>query len=367
MTKSVLLKESKQINYKPFGNIIRLASIPKANYENPFSLLLYRHLEGFGVQLISGSSFSYRWLRNNRGKVDIIHLHWPSQLYSRSNVFRFCGALTRYAWLLALARIWGYKIIWTAHNLFPHERNNIFLEYLARLYTVWISHAILLNFESAADYFSKFFFRRSGLYCTHHGNYIEWYPNRISKEDARRILRISDDKFVYLIFGVIRKYKGIEEAIYSFKRISTEGDVLVIVGYCSDKDYEKQLRLLYGNNPRIILITEFIKDDEVQIYFNAADIVLLPHSNVFTSGSLLLAMGFSKPVIAPSIGAITEIVDESFAVTYEPTEKGGMAKAMYKAKSLDRGRASQAAYNRAMDFSWDEIAAKTYEILQSLR
>jgi len=171
---------------------------------------------------------------------------------------------------------------------------------------------------------------------------------------------------VYLIFGQIRRYKGIKGAIISFKKVSSEGDILLVAGAYKDRDYEKEVRKLCEDKPNIILIPKFIEDSEVQLYFNAADVILFPYLRIFTSGNLFLALSFGKPIVAPAMGCIPELVDKSFALLYDPKSKDGLSEAMLQAKSLDMSKASQAAYRRALDFSWSENAEKTYKVLESL-
>jgi beta-1,4-mannosyltransferase len=75
---------------------------------------------------------------------------------------------------------------------------------------------------------------------------------------------------------------------------------------------------------------EFIPDNEVQYFFNACDIVVLPYKKILTSGSVLLALSFGSFILAPSIGNITEIMDERIGYFYNPN---------YKITALDLERA----------------------------
>ena len=56
----------------------------------------------------------------------------------------------------------------------------------------------------------------------------------------------------------------------------------------------------------IYLYNRFVADDELQVFFNAADVMVLPFERIENSGSAILAMGFAKPIIAPARGVLTK-------------------------------------------------------------
>ena len=101
-----------------------------------------------------------------------------------------------------------------------------------------------------------------------HPNYIGFYPNTISKVDARIKLNIDQDKKVFLFFGGIRLNKGIEQLIRAFHQIKDENILLVIVGRpWPPVSYYQNLVDLASNDLRIRWYPTYIPTDEVQLYF----------------------------------------------------------------------------------------------------
>ena len=113
------------------GRQLTMVQIPDRSRLNP-ALDLYREaLTAAGARVQSHDLYprpsgrpalSIRWLLVNAGKVDVIHFHWFQQLYLSG--FRLTTAV-RFSWFaakLALARLLGFTISWTVHNLDPHER-----------------------------------------------------------------------------------------------------------------------------------------------------------------------------------------------------------------------------------------------------
>ena len=136
------------------------------------------------------------------------------------------------------------------------------------------------------------------------------------------------NEIVFGFFGNIKAYKGIFDLIDAFKRLK-EGRVrLLLVGKAENIYIEKRLRKIAEKDKRISLCLGFIPKDEIQIYINCMDVVVLPFKKVLTSGSVLLSMSYGKPVIAPVIGCIGEILESNNNFLYEPNNLKSLISAM---------------------------------------
>lgn len=113
----------------------------------------------------------------------------------------------------------------------------------------------------------------------------------------------------------------------------------------------------------IIFDNRSIPDDEVSMYFDAADVVCLPFKTITTSGSVILAATYGKPIVTPRLGAIQDIPRE-VGVLYDPSQKDAVLHALEQAlESPSRRQAMAAASRRYADtLSWDKIAASTYAV-----
>ena len=60
----------------------------------------------------------------------------------------------------------------------------------------------------------------------------------------------------------------------------------------------------------MILRIQFIPDEEMELYFKAADVLVLPYKEIFQSGVLFLAYSFGLPVIATDVGSFREDIVE---------------------------------------------------------
>ena len=55
---------------------------------------------------------------------------------------------------------------------------------------------------------------------------------------------------------------------------------------------------------------EYVPDEETELYFKAADVLILPYTHVFQSGVLFLAYSFGLPAIAADVGNLREEIIE---------------------------------------------------------
>ena len=107
-------------------------------------------------------------------------------------------------------------------------------------------------------------------------------------------------------------------------------------------------------------------DEDVQIYMNAADIVVFPFRDIFTSGSVLLAMSFAKPLIIPDIESLDDVIKFGGAITYDPKDNKGLKKALTEALTADFQQLGKKSFQEAQRLSWDSIASETAKLYNQI-
>ena len=115
-------------------------------YTNSF----YTALENRGGNVIQGV-FAGRWLLNNLAKNDVVHFHWPSLLYARQgNSKKLIRSFLRFVLLLSIISLKRVKIVWTAHNLLPHQACELpVLDIIARHIVIALAAHIYVHGEEA--------------------------------------------------------------------------------------------------------------------------------------------------------------------------------------------------------------------------
>ena len=327
---------------------------------NPYAGLLDRALHPHDIHLELGDyGFAPSWLEARRSTHEVIHLNWLHAFYRRDDLASTMAAYHNFAENLHVARRLGYRIVWTLHNLYPHERPFPQVDHMARLLVGDHADVVFAHCEHAAD------LARERFYCgdvrvVPHGNFIDIYPNELTRADARAQLDLDADAFVYLFFGNARGYKSIETLIDAFADLPSGDAVLgLMLRTASDPAYGRKLTARAADDSRVrVWTSDYFGIDEFQLYLNSADVVVLPFSEVLTSGSAITALGFGRPLIVPALGCLPELVDEAVGITYDPTSRKGLKKAMESIRQRDLAVAGAAARARAESLDWGGIATR---------
>ncbi|MEO7908848.1 MAG: glycosyltransferase, partial [Roseiflexaceae bacterium] len=264
--------------------------------------------------------------------------------------------------LLALLRMRGVRLIWTAHNLEPHELYHPTWGFLVyRLVARW-SAAIIAHSRAARELLEARYGALPACQVIPIGNYIGLYGPTRERAISRAALGLPPDGPVLLNLGALRPYKNIEGLIDAFARLPepTRG-TLLIAGVAKSPAYAEQLRHHAASVPGVRLHTQFIADPDLPTYLAAADLVVLPYRKMLTSAMLLCALSYERPVVAPAFGAVRELLHEGqtgflFAPGDDNSLRAALERALGHAKLPMIGTAGLAL---AREFAWPKIAEMT--------
>jgi glycosyltransferase involved in cell wall biosynthesis len=128
------------------------------------------------------------------------------------------------------------------------------------------------------------------------------------------------------------------------------------------KSYVEKIWILATGDPRIRISARAIPDEDLQLYINAADILAFPFRHVLTSGSVILAMSFGRPVIVPNLGCLPELVGDDAGIAYDPANPEGLVVALQQATESDLASMGAAAARRVNTVSWRSLAQETAKV-----
>jgi len=274
---------------------------------NPYTRLLYEAVEEHGVEV---EDFTLQ--RALRGGYDLWHLHWPDDFLSYRSPGTALAYVAAELALMAQARVRGTRIIWTIHDLGPHESPHPWLErvfwplFLSMVdgYVTLSEHAR----DAALDRFPRL--RSVPGAVVPHGHYRPAYPPPVSRGTARDRWGLSEDAPVIAFLGRIRPYKNVEGLISAFRGLEGPDARLLVAGNPSSDALADRIRSAAAADDRIQLVLRFLPEDEIPSLIGAADLVALPYEDILHSGSALLALSFDRPVLVPARGAMGELREE---------------------------------------------------------
>ncbi|RKY03993.1 glycosyl transferase family 1 [Candidatus Poribacteria bacterium] len=180
---------------------------------------------------------------------------------------------------------------------------------------------------------------------------------RYGKAEAQRKLGVSER--VILFFGFVRPYKGLRYLLDAMPLILERLDVTLMVAgeFWSDKAEHLERIDRLGIRDKVVIVDEYIPNEEVGLYFCAADVVVLPYVTATQSGIVQIAYGFDKPVIVTEVGGLPDVVEHGktgFLIDPEDPQaiaeavilfyEGGYEQILVKGVRDAKGR-----------FSWDRL------------
>ena len=291
----------------------------------------------------------------------------------RPDVLHFQGSLpladwlfSRFSWRYAKKR--GVRVIYTAHNILPHEQKIAIHKFIYK-FIYKKADALIVHSASNIKMLTQIAPRHRPVHVVPHGalSFLN-QKNVIGTEEARDKLGMSPNDKVVLFFGTIRPYKGLDVLINACALIRdrTPDLKLLIAGHPLE-DFTKYEKLIEKGKigDRVIKVLEYVPNEQISIYLNASDTMVLPYKQIYQSGIIHLAFGFGLPTICSNTGGLPDVVEDGKnGFLFEPGDVKALAELLIKVLN-DQALAQRlgaASKNSTAKFSWPSIADKTLEI-----
>jgi glycosyltransferase involved in cell wall biosynthesis len=157
-----------------------------------------------------------------------------------------------------------------------------------------------------------------------------------------------------LLFGRLGRYKGSEELVRAFADLPDARAELVIAG--KQIDPIDLSALPSSVIARITTHNRFLAQAEIPHLIASADFMVAPYAASLTSGTVLLAMSLGRPVIAPRLPTLAELItDGENGLLFGPQEEGGLTAALGRACAMESSevrRLGETAFDIAMRYDW---------------
>jgi glycosyltransferase involved in cell wall biosynthesis len=289
------------------------------------------------------------WLRVafalKREKFDLVVVQWWNPFFAPA-----FGTIANVLTLLSES-----KVCFLCHNILPHE--STLVDRILSRYAFFRSKYFIVHSDEDRRHLLSMKPCAVVKKNVHPTYSIFGDFGAYEKDQARRELGIAPDKKTMLFFGLVRPYKGLKYLIQAMAQVAKSIDcVLLVVGefYESKEEYLSLVKQL-GLEKDIVIRDEYVRNEDISLYFSSADVVVLPYVTATQSGIVQIAFGLNKPVITTNVGGLPEAVEDGktgFVVDPESPEK--LAEAIlkfyegnYEAEFAERIKANSHA------FSWD--------------
>ena len=210
----------------------------------------------------------------------------------RPDVVHFQHAINRRFDHLLLRRLASSStLVWTAHDVLPHERSARDEQRFARIYRCL--DAIIVHSEPAAAELRTL----CGVEATVVEHPVDESVAHLERATARAALGLPTAERILGAFGFIRPYKGYELLADVWESLADRAPVLLLMGELHGEESRRVAERLSAC-ARVDTRLGFATEQDLHHAIAACDAVLLPYSAGSDSGVLHLARALGTPVIA---------------------------------------------------------------------
>lgn len=200
------------------------------------------------------------------------------------------------------------KCIGLIHNMIPHEKS--LLDKLLPPYFIKSMDGFVALSKSVLDDVKTLDNQEKPKCFVPHPLY-DHFGEIMERDEAIKHLNLDANYHYMLFFGLVRAYKGLDLLIDAFAndRLRNYPVKVIVAGefYDDPKPYFEQIEKL-GLQDNIIIVNQYISDEDVKYYFNGSDIIVQPYKSATQSGVTQVAYHFEKPMLVTNVGGLGEII-----------------------------------------------------------
>jgi glycosyltransferase involved in cell wall biosynthesis len=291
-----------------------------------------------------------------KSPAKIVHIQWLRFNMSEGIFFTL------------LIKALGKKVVYTAHDVLPHSRDNAYNRILFRVIYKLQDRLIVHSDFIKRRIENEFRINADKIFMVKHGLYHITESSQVSRETARDKFGLEVHQSVILFFGIITRYKGLGLLLDAFSKLENDfpGLRLIIAGRVS-QEYGPEFKNLIESCPsqKITVLARHISDEEVELLFKASDVTILPYTEASQSGVLFMSYAYGKPVIAPSLGGFpSDIETGKTGYLFEPFSRESLAATIRMFLLSWKSDSSYIRQYAQTNYSWDASAdalAKIYD------
>jgi glycosyltransferase involved in cell wall biosynthesis len=305
-----------------------------------------------------------------RSKAGIFHLLWNNKFELLDRTF-----------LMLLYRLLGKKVVLTIHNVNVGKRdgNDSWLNRSSlRCQYALANHSFVHTQKMKEELTSEFGIPEARVSVIPFGINNTLPNTSLTSEEARARLGVSGSDQTILFFGNIAPYKGLEYLVAAFAEgVKTNPRYrLIIAGTVKNcQEYWGQIERALAKielRERVLAHIRYIPDEDAEIYLKAADVLVLPYTEIFQSGVLFLGYSFGLPVLAADVGSLREsIVEGKTGFVFKAGDVKSLESALstFFSSNLYAGLANARSRVQAFaneSYSWDTVGTITSNVYDRL-
>ncbi|PDW03896.1 glycosyltransferase [Candidatus Viridilinea mediisalina] len=254
------------------------------------------------------------------------------------------------------------KIVFICHNVVPHEGGGVIDRRLA-LTALCRGDALIVHSEQdryrlhALLPYARVIKANLPTYADLAGSMVQ------PASDLRQGLGLPPGRQIILFFGFVRPYKGLEYLVQAMRAVREHVDAhLLVVGeFWTHPNFYQTYAEEFGVSDAMTIVNRYVANEELQPYFDLADVVVLPYVSATQSAVVQLAFGFGKPVITTRVGGLHEVVQDGVnGLIVPPQDEQALAEAIVRYFNEELAPELTANVRQtavAQSYSWQQLVS----------
>ena len=293
----------------------------------------------------------FTWIKSGfraaRWKPDVVVVQWWHPFFAPA-IFVICS-------ILRIMR--AGRILFICHNVVPHETSP--LDRILSLVAFSTAHAFIV--QSGEDGGNLLRLRKGARMEIHPLPLFDFFRAGPMEMNEARDLIGEGEGHLLLFFGYIRPYKGLSYLIEAMGilRARMDARLLVVGEFYEEREPYLRLTERLGLSERVRFVDRYVGNEEVQAFFAASDLVVLPYVTATQSGIAQIALSFDRPVVVTRVGGLPEVVSEGrTGFIVPPADPQAVAEAIIEFFRGDWGKRMRPYFEEEKRrFSWESLAS----------
>jgi len=306
--------------------------------------------------------------------TEVLHILWH-------NKFKLFDRIV----LTGYYRILGKRLVFAAHNVDVDERDGksgfasrASLRFMYRM----MDHIFVHTYKMKTQLEHGFQVPGDKITVIPFGMNTVPARSALTREEARRRLNLGPHEKIVLFFGNIAAYKGLEYLVEALNVLKTQGtdDVKVIVagdvkGRLARPYWQSVTRRIEELGLTALFRTEIrrIADEEIEVFFKAADACVLPYVYISQTGVLFLSYRYGIPAVVTDAGSMSEdVIEGRTGFVCRSSDAADLARALTDCLRSDLLANRERTLQDIVDFaearySWASITATIARVYDTVR
>lgn len=263
-------------------------------------------------------------------------------------------------WFLKYVKMLGIKLVYTVHNVLPHEDGESYRSWFTKLYQAvdgLICHSEIVRERMIQE----FAVPGPRLYVIPHGPLFDDLTSSMSETQDNPWTR--EGRCLIVCQGIIRPYKGVPFLLDAWSHVERASQrAWLIVAGLADPEYALELQE-YAKHLALRQAQfefRFLGAEEMVGLLSAAEILAYPYRDITTSGALMTGLALHKPIVATDLPPFRQLLkDEKDALLVPYGDISGMARSLLTLIESAKVRHKKPCDSKQEEDPWAEIARQT--------